>query len=278
MTIVGYFLGIFMGMVLGLLGGGGSILTVPIVTYLFLIPASSATSYSLFIVGVSAIFGMANYQKRKLIDYRVAIFFATSAFISIYLVRQILLPSIPSTINFFEAFELKKDSLVMLVFSTVMLAASFSMLRGQKKTFSKDQDPLSEEKKKILAVSFFQKSDLLLILQGLFVGALTGFVGAGGGFLIIPGLVFLAKLPMKRAVGTSLLIVSINSLIGFTGDLLNGFQVDWSFLLSFTGLGVLGVFIGAYFSGKMDSQKLKPLFGYFVLIAGTFIIIKEVWL
>jgi uncharacterized protein len=257
--ILGYISGIFMGIVLGLLGGGGSILTVPIMTYIFKVPATIATSYSLFIVGVSAAMGAISYIKKDLIDYKVGAYFAISAFFSIYLVRQILLPNIPEVIDVFQVFQLSKDNLIMLVFSIVMLGASFSMIKGRKE--SNETKP---------------RKNILLIFQGLFVGAVTGFVGAGGGFLIIPGLVFLAGLDMKQAVGTSLLVVSINSLFGFSSDLINGTLVDGVFLFKFTGLGVLGVFLGTVISTKISNQKLKPLFGWFVLVAGVSIIFKEV--
>ncbi|MBT7611367.1 MAG: sulfite exporter TauE/SafE family protein [Bacteriovoracaceae bacterium] len=259
MLALGYISGIFMGVVLGLLGGGGSILTVPIITYLFSIPATVATSYSLFIVGVSAAIGASSYVKKGLIEYKVGGIFAVSAFLSIYLVRQILLPSIPDTFEIFNIFEFSKDNLVMLVFSIVMLGASFAMIRGKK-------DSANAKPKKLI----------LFILQGLFVGAVTGFVGAGGGFLIIPGLVFLAGLEMKKAVGTSLFVISINSLFGFSSDLISGTAIDWVFLLKFTGVGILGVFIGTYLSNKISNKKLKPLFGWFVLVAGISIIIKEI--
>jgi uncharacterized protein len=261
MLIVGYMSGIFMGIVLGLLGGGGSILTVPIMSYLFAIPATLATSYSLFIVGFSAAMGAISYIKKDLVEYKVGAFFASSAFITIYLVRQILLPTIPDLISISGLFSLSKDNLVMLVFSIVMLAASFSMIRGRKVSTNGDDDK--------------PRKNIYLIIQGLFVGAVTGFVGAGGGFLIIPGLVFLVRLEMKKAVGTSLLIISINSLFGFLSDLLNGTAMNWNFLLSFSGLGILGVFIGTFLSNKISNQKLKPLFGWFVLIAGLSILIKE---
>ncbi len=259
MLALGYISGVFMGVVLGLLGGGGSILTVPIVTYLFSIPATVATSYSLFIVGISAVIGSINYVKKGLIEYKISAIFAASAFISIFSVRQMLLPSIPNTLEIFNLIELSKDNLVMLVFSIVMFGASFTMIRG--KNNSSNTKP---------------RQLFLLILQGLFVGSVTGFVGAGGGFLIIPGLVFLAGLEMKKAVGTSLLVISINSLFGFFSDIISGTIIDWVFLLKFTGVGILGVFIGTYISNKISNQKLRPLFGWFVLVAGISIIIKEI--
>lgn len=249
-----------MGMVLGLLGGGGSILTVPIMVYLFLIPASLATTYSLFIVGVSAIIGVIRYQKKKMIEFKIAAVFAIPAFISIYVVRRMILPIIPNSMTFFDLFSFTKDNLIMMIFSIVMLGASYSMIKGRN----------DNENLKVQNIP-------LLIIQGLFVGSVTGFVGAGGGFLIIPGLVLFARLEMKRAVGTSLLIVSMNSLLGFSSDLLGQVQVDWIFLISFTSLGIIGVLIGSQLSHKISNEKLKPLFGWFVLFAGITIILKEIF-
>jgi len=258
--IIGYFFGILMGLVLGLLGGGGSILTVPIITYLFKVPALQATSYSLFIVGVSALFGASRYMKQGLIDYRTGLFFSLPAFLSIYFVRQILLGYIPYELNIFGLISLNKNNLIMIVFAVVMLVASVSMIKGRKD---------SEES--------IGKPVIFLILQGAFVGCVTGFVGAGGGFIIIPGLVLFAGLKMKKAVGTSLLIISINSLFGFSSDILGGANINWPFLLKFTGVGIIGVFLGTYFSQKVSNKRLKPLFGWMVLAAGSLILLKELF-
>jgi uncharacterized protein len=108
---------------------------------------------------------------------------------------------------------------------------------------------------------------------------LTGLVGAGGGFLIIPALVILSKLPMKQAVGTSLLIIAAKSLIGFTGDVSNAeYEIDWSFLMIITAIAIAGIFLGNWLSHKVSSEKLKRGFGWFVLVMGIYIIIKELFL
>jgi len=147
-----------------------------------------------------------------------------------------------------------------LFFALVMLLASISMIRNNRK----DSVESTEVK----------YNYPLIIIEGFVVGVLTGIVGAGGGFLIIPALVLLAKLPMKKAVATSLLIIAIKSLIGFIGDVEN-LDIDWVFLLSFTAISVIGIFIGIYLSNFIEGKKLKKGFGWFVLIMGVYIIYKE---
>ncbi|MBV1925361.1 MAG: sulfite exporter TauE/SafE family protein, partial [Dokdonia sp.] len=149
---------------------------------------------------------------------------------------------------------------IMLFFAIIMLLASLSMIRNQRKVLDED------------AVITYNYP--LIIIEGLVVGTITGIVGAGGGFLIIPALVLLAKLPMKKAVATSLLIIAIKSLIGFLGDVQN-LDIDWAFLLSFTAVSVVGIFIGIWLNKFIDGEKLKKLFGWFVLIMGIYIIYKE---
>jgi uncharacterized membrane protein YfcA len=227
-------------------------------TYIFKIDPVLATSYSLFVVGAAAAIGAFKNIKKSLVDFKVGGTFAIPAFISIYIMRQHLMPLIPNELSL-GLISLTKDSLVMSVFAVVMLAASISMIRGRKESNS-DQT---------------EQNISLLMLQGLFVGCMTGFVGAGGGFLIIPGLVLFARMPMKKAVGTSLMIISINSLFGFSSDLIGGVNLDWFVLLVFTLMGAIGVLIGSYCSDRVSGAKLKPVFGWFVLIAGSLILLKE---
>jgi uncharacterized membrane protein YfcA len=147
----------------------------------------------------------------------------------------------------------------MIVFSLLMITAAISMIR-------KEQPEIKSAETNYLQLS----------LIGFVVGIVTGFMGAGGGFLIIPALLFFAKLPMKQAVGTSLLIITINSSIGFAGDLYIGTQIDYPFLLSISTMALIGMIIGSQLSKKTDGAKLKPLFGWFVLVMGIYIITKEV--
>jgi uncharacterized membrane protein YfcA len=258
--IFGYIGALVIGIVLGLIGGGGSILTVPILVYLMFINPVTATAYSLFVVGVSALVGALQNIKKGLIDFRTAFVFAIPAFIAVYSTRKFLVPAIPDELFTIGDFLVTKNIAIMLFFAIIMLLASVSMIRNSKKE--------SNEETQV------QYNYPLIIIEGLVVGLLTGIVGAGGGFLIIPALVLLAKLPMKKAVATSLLIIAIKSLIGFIGDVEN-LEIDWVFLLSFTAISVVGMFIGTYLSNFIEGKKLKKGFGWFVLIMGVYIFYKE---
>ncbi|WP_298902877.1 sulfite exporter TauE/SafE family protein [uncultured Psychroserpens sp.] len=259
--VFGYFGALLIGLVLGLIGGGGSILTVPILVYLMSVNPITATAYSLFVVGVSSVFGTIQNIKKGLVDFKTALVFAIPAFIAVYLARKLIVPAIPETIFTVGDFILTKDIGIMVFFAIIMLLASISMIKERKVT----------PKSSPTNVKFNYP---VIIIEGLAVGVLTGIVGAGGGFLIIPALVLLAKLPMKKAVGTSLLIIAVKSLIGFIGDIEN-LEIDWSFLLVFTAISVVGIFIGSYLSNFIDGKKLKKSFGWFVLIMGIYIILKE---
>ena len=258
--LLGYFSAILIGITLGLIGGGGSILTVPVLVYIMGINPVLATAYSLFIVGLSALVGAFKNGKMGNIDYKTGFVFAVPSFIAVYYTRRILVPAIPQEILTLSEWTLTKDRAVMLFFALVMLLAAVSMIKGRRES--------SEAKPK--EFNYF-----IIIIEGLFVGVITGLVGAGGGFLIIPALVLLAGLPMKKAVGTSLMIIAIKSLIGFTGDLSTNLAIDWNFLLSFSALAIIGILLGSYLSKSIEGKKLKRAFGFFVLMMAVMVIIKE---
>ena len=151
----------------------------------------------------------------------------------------------------------------MVIFAILMLAASIAMIQNKKA--SVDENSLSKKK------------PVLLLFYGILIGLVTGFLGAGGGFLLIPALVILMKLPMKEAVGTSLLIISLNSLIGFMGDI-GRYPIDWDFLFSVTAIAIAGIFAGGFFNQKVNAEKLKKGFGWFVLVMGIYILVKEIFL
>lgn len=262
---------ILIGVVLGLTGGGGSILSVPILVYLIGINPITATGYSLFIVGSTTLVGALRNAKLGMIDYRTGIVFAIPAFISVYITRKYLVPAIPDVLLTVNDYVLTKDIGIMVFFAIVMLLASISMIKGRKETVKSCCSSASRDAQK---VTFNYP---MIIAEGLVVGILTGVVGAGGGFLIIPALVLFSKLPMKKAVATSLMIISIKSLIGFLGDIQN-VSVDWEFLLTFTTLSVLGIIIGIYLNKFIDGKNLKTAFGWFVLLMGLYMIIKELFL
>lgn len=258
--ILGYIGALCIGIILGLIGGGGSILTVPILVYLLYLNPVVATAYSLFVVGTSALVGAIHNIRKGLVDFRTAIVFAIPAFIAVYSTRKFIVPNIPEKIFSINDFVMTKNVGIMIFFAIIMLLASISMIRTKRK---------DEGEETIITYNY-----PMIIIEGFIVGVITGIVGAGGGFLIIPALVLLAKLPMKKAVATSLLIIAIKSLIGFIGDIEN-LTIDWPFLLSFTSISIVGIFIGMWLTNFIDGKKLKKGFGWFVLVMGIYIIIKE---
>lgn len=265
MEIIGYLASIAIGIALGLIGGGGSILTVPVLVYLFGKDATIATGYSLFIVGFTSAVGSVQYFRKSLVNIKTAIVFGIPSIIAVFLTRVYIVPSIPNSLLFIGNFEVTKSIFLLVLFALLMIVASYSMLKPVKVSDTID-------------VNIPQKFNYpLIIVEGLFVGVLTGLVGAGGGFLIIPALVMLSKLPMKEAIGTSLAIIAAKSLIGFIGEGATN-SVDWNFLLPITGFAVGGIFIGTYLSKNIDGAKLKPAFGWFILVMGLYIIVRELFL
>ena len=263
MEILGYIASILMGLSLGLIGGGGSILTVPILVYIFGTNPILATSYSLFIVGTTALVGGMFYLKKGEVDLKTGFIFGVPSFIGVYLTRAYLVPSLPDPVFTLGSWVVTKPLLIMIVFAILMLAASVSMIKTKK----------ANEPNKVKMnpqLQFF-----LIGLEGLIVGGVTGFVGAGGGFLIIPALVILVGMSMKLAVGTSLFIIAAKSLIGFAGDLQQKTEIDWTLIFTITGIAVLGLFVGMYFSDKVSEKSLKKGFGYFVLVMGSIILFDQ---
>lgn len=260
-VIIGFAAAILIGISLGLIGGGGSILTVPVLVYILGVNPVLATAYSLFVVGSTSLVGAVTYMKKGLVNYKTALVFAIPSFIAVFLTRKFLVPALPDPLFTLGEAIITKNIGIMVFFALIMLAASYSMITV-KKCVDCDEDE---------AVVF---NFPMIALEGSVVGVITGIVGAGGGFLIIPALVLLAKLPMKMAVGTSLLIIAAKSLIGFLGDLSTQ-TIDWQLLLIFTALSIVGIFIGSALSKKINEKVLKTGFGWFVLIMGIYIITKE---
>lgn len=263
MILLGYLASIVIGISLGLIGGGGSILTVPVLVYLFKVEPMLATAYSLFIVGTSSLVGAFPKYKQGMINFKTALVFGTPSIIAVFATRKLIVPAIPDDVFSLGDFMVTKSILMMMMFAVLMVASSVSMIRDKK---SKTEEKEEEQK--------FNYP--MIIIEGTVVGVLTGLVGAGGGFLIIPALVMLSKLPMKMAVGTSLLIISAKSIIGFTGDLTeNAAKMDWELLGRVTALAIGGIFIGNWISKSIDGNKLKKGFGWFVLLMGLYIIIDQ---
>ena len=264
LEVLGYLFTVLIGLSLGLIGSGGSILTIPVLVYLFQIDAISATSYSLVLVGATALIGAARKQRAGEVNWKVALIFGAPAIIAVYLTRKILMPAIPEAVAL-SGFVLERDFMILVFFALLMLSAAFSMLK--KKPVPKETSEAKEG----------HRSPVLIVGEGLVTGIVTGLVGAGGGFLIIPALVILGKLPMKIAVGTSLAIISMKSLIGFLGDHNNpDIQIDFGFLLLLILLSSAGMMLGVWLSKRIDGAKLKRGFAFFVLLMAIFMLIREI--
>ncbi len=266
MEIAGYLLASLVGVSLGLIGGGGSILTVPILVYLMGVNPVLATSYSLFIVGATSLVGAANNYRKGFVNVRTALLFGMSSITTVFITRKILMPKIPEVLYQSTAFTFTHSMATMVLFAVLMLLASIAMIRND----GESKQPLAEGASKTNEL-------VKLLFNGILIGLVTGLLGAGGGFLVIPALVLILKMPMKEAVGTSLLIIALNSLIGFTGDL-GHVAIDWQFLISISLIAVAGIFVGGFLAKKIDGEKLKKAFGWFVLVMGIYILVKEILL
>lgn len=262
---IGLLAAILIGISLGLTGSGGSILTVPVLVYLFGVEPVIATAYSLPIVGMTALIGTVTFFKKGLINLKTGMIFGGTSILSVFLTRKFLVPAIPDVLMHSGSFVLTKNTGLMVLFSLLMISAAVSMIRNNREELESE---VAGDKKENVS---------MLMLLGLGVGFLAGLLGAGGGFMIIPALVLVAKIPIKKAIGTSLFIIALQSLIGFTGDMMN-YSIEWSLIFKVAAMAVIGIIIGSRLSHKIDGKKLKPGFGWFVLVMGVYIIIREVWL
>jgi uncharacterized protein len=259
MEIAGYLAAVLIGVSLGLIGGGGSILTVPVFVYLLHVPPVLAATYSLFVVGTCSLVGSTRAYFKKLINFQVVLYFGLPSLLSVFAVRRFLIPHIPDQLFTIGTLNVTQDVFLMVLFALLMLAAAISMIR------SNSNQPVPANGKKRAGG---------LVIQGFLIGVITGLLGAGGGFLIIPALVLISRLPMKIAVGSSLTIMAISSYFGFFTTL-SHYNIHWMPLLSFTAIAVTGIFVGTALSDKIPGQALKKGFGWFVLLIGLFILIHE---
>lgn len=261
LEIIGYSTALLVGLVLGILGGGGSILALPIMVFFFHIKPELATAYSLFIVGFAALIGTFQNVRNRLVAPRTALLFAIPAVISISIARFFFMPLLPETIHIGEQLVFEKNTFIMILFALLMIVASIPLIRGQK------QHPTAKRPRPGIVMLF-----------GSLVGVISGMVGAGGGFLIIPALSIFMKVPIKTAIATSIMIIAINSLAGFSAELIrNEYTIDWVFLLIFTGIAAIGLILGLATNRKIQAEKLRATFGIFVLGIGISIFVLELF-
>jgi uncharacterized membrane protein YfcA len=260
--IFGYISALFIGLSLGLIGGGGSILAVPTLAYLFSINEKVATAYSLFIVGAGALVGGIKKHFSGYVDWRTAIVFGIPSIIGVSIVRKYIIPILPDILFSINDFNFTRRMGMFGLFAVLMFLAAFSMIKEQE---TKLKSNLNSPK----------YNYPLIVIEGIVVGSLTGFIGAGGGFLIIPALVILANIEIKTAIGTSLIIIAFKSLIGFFVGDASTLEIDWQFLLTFTGISFIGIVIGSYASNFINGKVLKKGFGYFIFAMAIFIFYME---
>lgn len=251
------------GILLGILGGGGSVLILPLLVYLVGIEPVLATSYSLAIVGTAALVGASGYLRQGLVDSKAVFAFGIPSIVGVFLSRSLLMPAIPDVLFASAAFELTKNTLVMLVFAILILASGLSMIFKARRN-SESSDPQGPD-----------RNVLVSILAGVLLGVLTGFVGAGGGFMIVPALVFLLRIPIRHAIGTSLFVIAMKSLLGFFADALVLHGIQWSVLLQFIVVAVIGILVGVRLNRLVPAAKLKSGFGWMVLGVGIAVLIRE---
>ena len=258
MEFFGYLLAVLIGFFLGIFGGGGSLLAVPVFAYIFSLDEKVATAYSLFTVGISSIVG--TIKQLSNIEWKVTLIFGIPSIIAVWLTRFFIIPNLPEIIFDNESFIITRRMLIFGIFTFLLLISSFSMIFET----SKNVKPINIK-------NFY----VLIIIEGFIVGGLTGFVGAGGGFLIIPALIILIGLDIKKAIATSLIIIALKSTFGFfLGDVMV-MNIDWDFLIYFTLLTSLGVIIGTYFGKSIDKLKLEKWFGIFIMVIAISILFKE---
>ncbi len=255
--IAGYFLSLLIGLSLGLVGGGGSILAIPVLVFFFDINPVLATTYSLFIVGLSAISGSIHHYRMHNIDYKIAVLFGVPSVIVLFIMRKWVLALIPPILFYFGEEAITKPLFIMIIFSIVMLVAGWSMIRS--KRYAGDID---------------RQSYTRLILLGCVTGAITGFIGVGGGFIIVPSLVLFAGLPLKNAIGTSLCIITVNCLVGILGNLQAAASLDYFFLSVFSALAIIGILIGSWMLRFIPDRQLKPALGWIILGMSIIVFIR----
>jgi uncharacterized membrane protein YfcA len=249
MLIVGYALAALIGLSLGLMGGGGSILTVPIFVYVLAFDPKLAIAMSLPVVGVTSLVGALGHWRAGNVDLKTAALFGVVAMTAAYVGARL------------AAFLTGAVQLSLL--AVIMLVAAVSMFRNARRAESAAEE--SEERPASLA---------LLVPVAVCVGLVTGVVGIGGGFLIVPALVLLGRISMKQAVGTSLLVIAMNCASGFVGYL-GRVDIPWMFVFGFTTIAVFGILAGTYLVRYVSQRALKQAFSVFLIVMGSFILVQN---
>ena len=259
--LITYAASLFVGLSLGMIGAGGSILTVPVFIFILKIDPLTSSIYSMFVVGISSLAGGIKSIFHKLVDIKTMFVFGIPSVTGVLVARNFIFPSIPDQIFSLGGFVVSKKILFMFCISTLMFFAAVKMLQAasSKRETTRDEPHVKPG---------------FLIIQGLIVGIITGLFGIGGGFLIVPALYFWTHLPMKKAVGTTLLIIAMNSLFSFS-TCYAASVINWSLLIRFSLGAIIGIFIGTRIAEKISGDYLKKIFGWFVMAISFYIVIKQ---
>lgn len=262
MEMFGFLLWILIGLLFGLMGAGGSVLTLPILVYLFRIDVSTAALYSLFIVGSTSILSALVYIRRGLFDIKSAVDFGVPSIIAVVITKIGIDPILPDVFFTVAGVEITKEMFLMCLLSAVMFTSSARMIRTKT-----DRDDTDKDDKSV-------RNPLMLRINGLIVGVLSGLVGVGGGFLIIPALIFFCKLDIKQAIGTSLTIIAIQCIFGFLSGY-RSYNIDWSLIVPISLVAIFGALLGLVLSTKIEAGNLKRGFGWFIGLTAVCIIVQE---
>ncbi|MCG9890726.1 MAG: sulfite exporter TauE/SafE family protein [Thermosynechococcaceae cyanobacterium MS004] len=254
--IVGLLLAGGIGLSLGLMGGGGSVLALPVLVYVMGVAPKSAIAMTLMIVGTVSLLGLIPHWRAGNINLKTALVFGPATMVGTFSGSKIAtLPWVTGTFQ-------------MILFAVVMLMAAAFMIYRSTQSIVPDE-PLALYPKPLCKYCW-----LWLLSEGVLVGILTGLVGVGGGFAIVPALVLLADVPMKQAIGTSLLIIIANSIAGFLGYL-GHVNLDWHLMISFIFAASVGTLPGAYLARFVSAQRLQKIFGYFLLAVASFVLVQN---
>lgn len=265
LLLLSYLLALLIGLSIGIMGSGGAILAVPILYYVSGFTMQEASVYSLFVVGASSLVGAVRSWMNALVNWHAVLFFGIPSVLSVYLTRLFIVPILPDPLIENTFMKVPLEMALLVLFAVLMVLAARSMLLNKNASVQGELDFKAKN------------ASVQVIAFGLLVGTLTAILGAGGGFLIIPALVIFLRMPMKEAVGTSMFIVAMNALNGFVGTLYNGqIKIDYSFLLLFTSMAFIGLFVGMFWAKQLKPEKLKRAFAFFVLGMGLFIIAQQV--
>ena len=252
------------GLILGIIGAGGSILTIPVFVYILKMDPLPSSIYSMFVVGICGLTGGLKSIFNKLVDFKLTILFGIPSIIGVLIARKLIFPSIPLQLLTIGDFILTRNILFMLCFSVLMLISGFRMLMVSSGKYKTPVDQTG-------------RNPGWLFLQGLLVGVITGLLGIGGGFLIVPALYFWGRVDMKTAIGTTLIIIAMNSLFSFATSYSTAI-IDWNILIKFSLGSILGILIGTFLADKIHGYQLKKIFGCFVLTLSVVIMYNQFFL